>query len=470
MTLAHTRTFTLAIDDDGKLCMWGLQKGFRVRDKPTLMQNAQLRGDTLYHNVNFVMVSAANFHSAAIAENGTVWTWGKDYYDCLGHNKNGNRYAPQQINREQFNGCKALMVTCGMSYTMVLTTCGKLYTFGKNGEGQLGLGNKTVYESVPQLVVYPDMNQNQITMIAASKYHSLALSERGVVYTWGYGGDGALGLNNLDEKLSPSMLNGELFDNSRIVFVAAGDDMSSAITDDGTLFVWGSGAHGQLGTGDRHTQLRPVAIENNAFDHDKIHTVTCSANVTLMVTTIGTVWSSGYGYQGSIWYKSNINRLVPTRVDAQHFGKAKIINTTIGQYVMTAVTTEGELYSWGKAYEPMQHDTYIHTGLGHPDCLCNPPPISGPCGCRMQDRLVPTRVNLSQITSARVGRYNSLAPERALAFAMGSLERLANPPNSFSYVNILDANLVRMIVDLCKVYFDRDSMEGVVRLLGACFK
>ena len=69
-------------------------------------------------------------------------------------------------------------------------------------------------------------------------------------------------------------------------------------------------------------------------------------------------------------------------------------------------------------------------------------------------------------------RYNSLAPERALAFAMGSLERLANlnSPNSFSYVNMLDANLVRMIVDLCKVYFDRDSMEGVVRLLGACFK
>jgi len=48
------------------------------------------------------------------------------------------------------------------------------------------------------------------------------------------------------------------------------------------------------------------------------------------------------------------NRLVPTHIEAQHFGNASIVSVACGDSHSAAVTEEGTLYTWGEA-----------SGLGH---------------------------------------------------------------------------------------------------------
>ena len=67
---------------------------------------------------------------------------------------------------------------------MVLTTTGKLYTFGYGQNGQLGLRTSKNYSS-PKLV--KDLLSKPIAKIAAGWNHSLVLTEKGDLFSCGYG-------------------------------------------------------------------------------------------------------------------------------------------------------------------------------------------------------------------------------------------------------------------------------------------
>mgnify|MGYP006188152201 CR=1 FL=1 len=71
--------------------------------------------------------------------------------------------------------------------------------------------------------------------------HSLGVTEAGVVWTWGLGGHGRLGLNDEQSRLVPTLLAAEVFKGSKIVTVAAGGSHTMAVGVDGALWVWGWG-------------------------------------------------------------------------------------------------------------------------------------------------------------------------------------------------------------------------------------
>jgi alpha-tubulin suppressor-like RCC1 family protein len=79
------------------------------------------------------------------------------------------------------------------------------------------------------------------------------------------------------------------------------------------------------------------------------------------VTESDDLFSWGSGGYGALGHNDIIDRLIPTRVDVQHFSGAKIITAAAGPFcVSTAVTEDGVLYSWGKA-----RAFGMLTGLGH---------------------------------------------------------------------------------------------------------
>ena len=74
---------------------------------------------------------------------------------------------------------------------MILTSSGLLYTFGFGQHGQLGIRSNS-NQSSPKLV--RDLETKPLKSIAAGWNHSLALSEKGDLYACGYGAHGQLGL------------------------------------------------------------------------------------------------------------------------------------------------------------------------------------------------------------------------------------------------------------------------------------
>jgi hypothetical protein len=269
-------------------------------------------------------------------------------------------------------------------------------------------------------------------MVAAGRHQSLAATADGVVFVWG---SGYLGIHetDYDEEPDPCDLPREAFGNSNVVFLAAGEACSAAVTEDGRLWMWGSGENGQLGMGNTDDILTPQAFDVQAFDGEKVQKVSFCANCTLIVTEEGGLWFCGRGEEGSIWHNSKRGTmyLIPTRVHTRHFDGAKIITATAGYFISTAVTEHGALYTWGKACDPRLN---IPTALGH-----------------RQDRLLPTRIAPQHMQGARVGSLG-LPPSHALAFAMGMHDRLSMghyTTSAFSLVKSLDDNLLKMVVDLC---------------------
>lgn len=80
-------------------------------------------------------------------------------------------------------------VYCGIRHSGALTENGELYMFGTNVYGGLGIGNNKDYSYFePQLVNYFLDKEIKIKKFACSDHNTIALSEDGDVFTWGYGG------------------------------------------------------------------------------------------------------------------------------------------------------------------------------------------------------------------------------------------------------------------------------------------
>jgi len=116
-----------------------------------------------------------------------------------------------------------------------LSSCGKAenWTPGLLGhsEGVTRLNTPTRFPST--------LGDERAVSVAAGRYHSLALTAGGAVFTWGDGDYGKLGHGDEQNQLLPKKV--EAFAGRRVVAVSAGDGHSLAIIADGAVWSWGLG-------------------------------------------------------------------------------------------------------------------------------------------------------------------------------------------------------------------------------------
>ena len=431
-----------------------------------------------------VMVSAGKRHTAGVAKDGAIWCWGSGDYGQLGYGDREPRQRPKRLGREIFGGSSAVMVACGGVHMLVLTAVGLVWSCGRGANGRLGHR-----DMADQLLLTPvaaflceRFGVAQIVMVAAGGCHSVALGVEGRVWTWGYSYHGQLGHNERQDRLVPTQIAGEALGGSAAVLVGAGGCHSVAVMIDGALWVWGYGRYGQLGLGDATNRLVPVRVgADEAFGASPVLMATCGNLHTLAVTQAGTLWAWGQGLAGKLGHNDENNRLMPTQVEAQHFGHAKIVSTAAGYDHSAAVTEHGSLYTWGdgrretdkddednaddeddESDESDEEEIEVSTGLGHGDG---------------EIKLVPTLVAPALLQGARVGRCHGLPTLLALAFAMGNHSRLGRAAQTApaavdncrdcGYVS-MPGELVQRIVEACGVWPEgrAGELKGIVRLLG----
>ena len=128
-------------------------------------------------------------------------------------------------------------------------------------ESQLSISatdRKNLDQELRSLVNIPtkleEISSQGVRQVAVGAAHVLALSDSGDVYTWGSGGSGQLGLGKKKPYASPQLVWGMMRKGVRQI--AAGDAHSLALTYNGQVFSWGSSKYGQLGHGNRKTQVR----------------------------------------------------------------------------------------------------------------------------------------------------------------------------------------------------------------------
>merc|ERR1719160_2302798 len=129
----------------------------------------------------------------ALLETGAVVSWGDDKC-CLGlGDERKSQSEPRMVHG--ING-KVVDIQYGQHHVLALTEHGGVYSWGRNEQGQLGVGD-TKDHSEPQFVA--DLEDFRVHQIATLRNSSFALTTTGDVYAWGNNKDGELGLNHTEE-------------------------------------------------------------------------------------------------------------------------------------------------------------------------------------------------------------------------------------------------------------------------------
>ena len=94
-------------------------------------------------------------------------------------------------------------VTAGSEHTVLLTDMGSVFTCGNGSFGRLGHGHSRSLH-LPQVIQSLLVCNEKIAMVSAGGEHTLALSVTGLVYAWGSGQCGRLGLGTDDDTAVPT--------------------------------------------------------------------------------------------------------------------------------------------------------------------------------------------------------------------------------------------------------------------------
>ena len=150
--------------------------------------------------------------------------------------------------------------SCGADHILMLSDSGAVYSFGLGSRGQLGHGD-ILLRGEPSLI--EALAGVAMTATACGSWHSMALSECGDVYTWGWNEHGQLGHSGREDSPKTIPLP-RLIDtcNMELNFtnISCGTRHSAAVTEYGTLYTWGWNGYGQLCQGETTTCPLPSVV------------------------------------------------------------------------------------------------------------------------------------------------------------------------------------------------------------------
>ena len=217
---------------------------------PTLVQGALL-------GAMVMQVSAGDYHTACITEEGALYTWGAGDYGMLGHGNEDSVMVPTLV-QGALLGATVMQVSAGAAHTACITEEGALYTWGHGDYGRLGQGN-TENAEVPTLVQGALLGAT-VMQVSAGTAHTACITEEGVLYTWGGGSHGRLGHGSENSAEVPTLVQGALL-GATVMQVSAGNRCTACIAEDGALYTWGYGDGGMLGRGNEDDTNVPTLVQ-----------------------------------------------------------------------------------------------------------------------------------------------------------------------------------------------------------------
>ena len=241
------RKHTLAIKTDGSLWGWGNNQFGMLGINDTTNRSTPVT--TFAGGTNWKSVACGGYYVTAIKTDGTLWVWGVGGRQ-LGINNNDSKSTPVTTFA---GGTNWKSVACGGQHTAAIKTDGTLWIWGRGNEGQLGTGNGDS-KNVP---VTTFAGGTTWKSVVCGGYHTAAIKTDGTLWTWGKNSDfGQLGINDITNRNTPitTFAGGT---NWKQVSTQEGNH-TTAIKTDGSLWVWGAGTNGQLGTNDAITRSTPV--------------------------------------------------------------------------------------------------------------------------------------------------------------------------------------------------------------------
>ncbi|KAI5411947.1 uncharacterized protein LOC127086369 isoform X1 [Lathyrus oleraceus] len=288
-------------------------------------------------------VSASYNHAAFVMQSGEVFTCGDNSYFCCGH-RDTNRaiFRPRLV--ESLTGIPCKQVSTGLNFTVFLTRQGHVYTCGNNSHGQLGLGDTQDRPIAKMVEVLA--NIGPVVQVAAGSNYILSVTEDGSVYSFGSGSNFCLGHGSQHDELFPRCIQKFRRKGIHVVRVSAGDEHATALDSNGIVYTWGKGYCGALGHGDEIEKTRPEIL-SSLKNHVAVQ-VCARKRKTFILLESGLVYafgSMGFGSLGFLDRRVNDKILKPRLLTTLRSFHVSQIST--GLYHTVVVTNHGQIFGFG---------------------------------------------------------------------------------------------------------------------------
>lgn len=257
-----------------------------------------------------------------------LFSWGNNGQGQLGQNNLVYKSSPTQIG----SLTTWSNISAGWYHSLFVQNNGTLWSCGQNNIGQLGQSDATNRSSPTQVGALTTWSK-----ISGGSYTSVAIKTDGTLWSWGQNDYGQLGDGTKTNRSSPVQI-GNLTNWSKI---SSGYLQTFAIKTDGTLWAWGSNSSYQLGLGNAQYRSSPVQVGNLTTWTAIVTSSSCG----IAIQSNGTMWSWGSGYLGQLGLNVPQATFVssPTQIGAL----TTWLTIGLGYYDGFAIKTDGTLWSWG---------------------------------------------------------------------------------------------------------------------------
>ncbi|MEM9551162.1 MAG: Ig-like domain-containing protein [Pseudomonadota bacterium] len=315
--------FSLAADEDGRLTL----TGNTFSGQSNVIQLTDLNGDGDYFDAGETVVVASSDFDGQLDRARAV-----EYYE------GAPAPAPTTVGG-------------GNHFSVFLDQdTNTLYTSGENIVGQLGIGSTGFDVKTPVEVLLPEGFDATIKSVSAGLLHTTFLTEDGDVYAFGFNNRGPLGLG--DEETRTEAVKIDALDDIDVVGIENGNSTSFAITATGQLYAWGTNSNGQLGLGDLEERLSPVLVE--ALADETVIDVSSGTSHTVVLTADGQVYAFGSNTDGQLGAPEALDAdgaplrrfELPALVEGL---PGNVVAVTADTKTTFAVTADGRLFGWGES-------------------------------------------------------------------------------------------------------------------------
>ncbi|KAG5680923.1 hypothetical protein PVAND_010399 [Polypedilum vanderplanki] len=334
---------SLCLTKNGEIWSFGCNdEGALGRD--TTEEGSEMKPAKISLPKKVVRISCGDSHSACLLENGSVYAWGsfRDAHGSMGLTIEGKKQAPIRVLSEII----AVDIASGSDHFVVLANNGKVFTIGCGEQGQLGRATirtltgesrrgKTslltpgvimkkakhfiadAIWATPYCTFLRDAktaeiygfglnNYNQICVkkganefehfpvltkikdakkIAGGQHHTIVLTNDNQVYSIGRKEYGRLGLGDVQDDVA-ELTHITALKDKKIVDISCGAENTLALSEDGKLYVFGSGTSSTLGTGSEDDVPIPKLLESAQTKDKKLLAVSGGGQHSLFLVEV----------------------------------------------------------------------------------------------------------------------------------------------------------------------------------------
>ena len=323
-------------------------------------------------NAHIARVTCGNGFTGAITSSGTLLMWGSNTDGQLGIKLPDGATATETPTPVPVPGVVE-QLACGYSHTLAIVEDGGVYAWGSGMMGKLGFGHDRDVKS-PARVTFKAAGVGRAMRVACGQYSSAAICEVADaktgklrrVFCWGNNRSGAIGTGDTNPRFEPTLIDVRHPDSKApadILDVAMGNTHTGVVVrSGGRVAMWGENDFGQLGYECEDMQLTPRFID--AKELSDVKQLKCGERHTSALTDDGKIYSWGSGETHQIGIMDNVDQYHPCLV--KHVRAERI---AVGMSASAAFTEEGDVYMWGFSVEsavpikmPTLRDSYVVTG------------------------------------------------------------------------------------------------------------